>query len=249
MELQEVATWYWEIWNEPDISYWHGTPEEYDRMYDVSAAAVKRALPQARVGGPATTGPASAKAAAYLRQFLEHAGSAKVPLDFISFHAKGRPTVVDGHVRMGINKNLEDAEAGFAIVQSFPRFRQLPIFITESDPEGCAACSARVYPQNMYRNGPLYASYTAAAFDAMTKLADRHQVNLEGLLTWAFEFEGQPYFDGFRTLATNGVDKPVLNYFRMAGLLAGERIEAASSASIDLDELVKSGCPGLLLGH
>jgi len=35
-----------------------------------------------------------------------------------------------------------------------------------------------------------------------------------------FEFEGQPYFEGFRTLATNGVDKPVLNFFRMAGLMA-----------------------------
>src|SRR5579863_6428605 len=92
----EVSTWYWELWNEPDISYWHGTPEEYIHLYDVTAAAVKRALPQARVGGPATTGPASAKAAAFLQQFLEHTASASVPLDFISFHAKGRPTVVDG---------------------------------------------------------------------------------------------------------------------------------------------------------
>ena len=240
----EVANWYWELWNEPDISYWHGTPEEYNRMYDVTAAAVKRALPQARVGGPATTGPASAKAAAYLRQFLDHAAATKVPLDFVSFHAKGRPAVVDGHVRMGLDKNLQDAETGFKIVASYPQFRRLPIVITESDPEGCAACSARVYPQNMYRNGPLYASYTATAFDAMTKLAARHEVNLEGLLTWAFEFEGQPYFDGFRTLATNGIDKPVLNYFRMAGWLSGERIAVASNAAVALDDLVRSGVRG-----
>ena len=46
------------------------------------------------------------------------------------------------------------------------------------------------------------------------------------MLTWAFEFEGQPYFDGFRTLATNGVDKPVLNVFRMAGLMRGDRVGA-----------------------
>jgi xylan 1,4-beta-xylosidase len=240
----EVATWYWELWNEPDIFYWHGTPDQYNRMYDVTAAAVKRALPQARVGGPATTGPANAKAAAYLRQFLEHAAASKAPLDFISFHAKGRPVVVDNHVRMGITKNLQDAEEGFKIVASFPQFRKLPIILTESDPEGCAACSARVYPQNMYRNGPLYASYTAAAFHAMTLLAARHQVNLEGLLTWAFEFENQPYFDGFRTLATNGIDKPVLNYFRMAGLMQGERIAVTSSAAMKLDDLVKAGVQG-----
>jgi xylan 1,4-beta-xylosidase len=238
-----VSTWYWEVWNEPDISYWHGTSEEYDRLYDTAAAAVKRALPQARVGGPATTGPANAKAAAYLRQFLEHVDSARIPLDFITFHAKGRPTVVDGHVRMGLNKNLQDADAGFAIVASFPHFRNLPIVISESDPEGCAACSARVYPQNLYRNGPLYASYTATSFDAMMKLAARRGVNLDGLLTWAFEFENQPYFEGFRTLATNGIDKPVLNYFRMAGLLSGERLEAVSSRDSDLDTLLKSGTP------
>ena len=237
----EVASWYWELWNEPDISYWHGTPDEYNRMYDATAAAVKRALPQARVGGPATTGPATPKAGAYLKQFLDHVAATKVPLDFITFHAKGRPVVADGHVRMGLDKNLKDAEMGFKIVAAFPEFSKLPIVITESDPEGCAACSARVYPQNMYRNGPLYASYTAAAFEAMTKLAARHQVNLEGLLTWAFEFEGQPYFDGFRTLATNGIDKPVLNYFRMVGLLSGERLAVTSSAALGLDELVKSG--------
>jgi len=236
-----VESWYWEVWNEPDIAYWHGTPEEYDRLYDASAAAVKRALPTAKVGGPASTGPASAKASAFLRQFLEHCEKTGAPLDFITFHAKGRPTVVDGHVRMGIAKNLEDADTGFKIVASFPKFRSLPIVLSESDPEGCAACSARVYPQNAYRNGTLYASYTALAMKSMLDLAKRDGVNLEGMLTWAFEFEGQPYFDGFRTLATNGLDKPVLNYFRMAGLMSGDRVRVQSDAALPLDSLVKEG--------
>src|SRR3954453_14187159 len=51
----EVDSWYWEVWNEPDISYWHGTPQEYNKVYDYAAAGVKRALPSAKVGGPATT--------------------------------------------------------------------------------------------------------------------------------------------------------------------------------------------------
>ena len=126
---------------------------------------------------------------------------------------------------MGISKELEDTEAGFKIVESFPKFRKLPIILTEADPEGCAACSARVYPPNAYRNGTLYPAYEAAAFKSMLQLEDRHKLNLEGILTWAFEFEDQPYFDGFRTLATNGIDKPVLNFFRMAGMLGGDRIE------------------------
>jgi len=228
----EVESWYWEVWNEPDIAYWHGTPEEYDRLYDAAAAAVKAAAPRARVGGPASTGPSGARAAAFLRQFLEHCERTGAPLDFVSFHAKGRPAVVDGHVRMGLEKEAQDVEAGYRIVASFPKFRALPIILSEADPEGCAACSARVYPQNAYRNGPLYASYTAAAIKTILDLAAQHGVRIEGMLTWAFEFENQPWFEGFRTLATNGVDKPVLNVFRMAGLMRGERVavEGASGA-------------------
>ena len=233
----EVESWYWEVWNEPDIPYWHGTPDEYDQLYDAAVKAVKRAAPGARVGGPATTGPASAKAAAFLRQFLEHCEKTGVPLDFISFHAKGRPSVVDGHVRMGIAKNAEDVNAGYRIVASFPKFRNLPIVLSESDPEGCAACSARVYPQNAYRNGPLYAVYTAAMLKNILDGAVRERVNIEGMLTWAFEFEGQPYFDGFRTLATNGVDKPVLNLFRMAGLMTGNRLNVDSPGAPAIDAL------------
>ncbi len=237
----EVATWYWEVWNEPDIAYWHGTPEEYDKLYDYAAAGLKRALPEARVGGPASTGPASDKARAFLQQFLEHCTNTDAPLDFITYHAKGRPTVVDGHVRMGIAKNAEDVGKGFQIVAAFPKFRNLPIVLSESDPEGCAACSARVYPQNAYRNGPLYASYTAAMMKNILDLATVEKTNIAGMQTWAFEFEKQPYFDGFRTLATNGIDKPVLNFFRMAGLMQGERIKAESSRGIPAQTMIASG--------
>ncbi len=71
------------------------------------------------------------------------------------------------------------------------------------------------------------------------ELADRHGVNLEGLLTWAFEFEGQPYFDGFRSLATNGIDKPVMNIFRMAGLMRGNRVKVTSDGALGVDEILK----------
>ena len=236
----QVATWYWEIWNEPDISYWHGTPEEYDKLYDYAARAVKRALPRARVGGPATTGGGSG----FLRQFLEHCAAAGVPLDFISYHAKGRPAVVDGRVRMGISNQVNNVLSGFRVIHDFPKFRALPIVLSESDPEGCAACSARVYPQNAYRNGPLYASYTATMMKSIFELADREKTNIEAMLTWAFQFDGQPYFDGFRTLATNGIDKPVLNFFRMAGLMRGDRVKVESSGRVALDAMLANGVRG-----
>jgi len=248
----EVGSWYWEVWNEPDIPYWHGTPDEYDKLYDFTAAAVKRALPSARIGGPATTGPSSPRAAAFLRQFLEHCDSGRnsatggtgAPLDFITYHAKGRTAVVDGHVRMGIAQEAQDVDQGYAIVGSFPKFSHLPIVLSECDPEGCAACPSRVYPKNAYRNGAQYASYTAAIMNTVLTLADRRKANVAGMLTWAFEFEGQPYFDGFRTLATNGIDKPVLNLFRMAGLMQGDRVKTESTGRTPIDAIRAEGVRG-----
>ncbi len=233
----EVESWYWELWNEPDIFYWHGTPEEYFKLYDFTAQAVKRALPTARIGGPATTGASAQRAGDYLRQFLEHCASGRnyatggtgCTLDFISYHAKGLLSLVDQHSRMGIAKQTADVRRGLEIIAAFPRFKNLPIVLSESDPEGCAACSARQHPENAYRNQPLYAAYTAAMLGNIVDLSAQYGNQVEGILTWAFEFEGQPYFEGFRTLATNGIDKPVLNLFRMAGLMRGERVRAVSS--------------------
>src|SRR5262249_49151271 len=167
-------------------------------------------------------------------------GKTGTPLDYIGFHAKGAPSVVDGHVRMGISNQLRAISNGFQIVASFPEYRSTPIIIGESDPEGCAACSSRLHPQNGYRNGTVYSSYTAEQIARTYQLAELHRVNLLGSVTWAFEFEGQPYFDGFRDLATNGIDKPVLNVFRMLGMMNGQRVSAESTAALSL-ELVRDG--------
>jgi len=246
---KEVASWYWEVWNEPDLPYWQGSAEEYQQLYDYSADAVKRALPAIRIGGPTSTGPGDEKAAEFLRQFLEHVvrgtnyatGRKGSPLDYITFHAKGRPKIVSGHVQMGSEFQLRDAEKGFEIVASFPELKKLPIIIGESDPEGCAACSVKYNPQNDYRNGTMYATYTAATLARIRELAMKHGVNLAGAVTWAFEFEDQPYFAGFRDLATNGIDKPVLNVFRMLGLMEGDRVRTESSGAVALEDMIEKG--------
>jgi len=246
---KEVSSWYWEVWNEPDIAYWQGSAEEYQQLYDYSAEAVKRALPAIRIGGPTSTGPGGEKAAEFLRKFLDHVvrgtnyatGKQGSPLDYITFHAKGRPKVVNGHVQMGSEYQLRDVEKGFEIVASFPEMKKLPIIIGESDPEGCAACPVKYNPQNDYRNGTMYATYTAATLARIRDLAVKHGVNLAGAVTWAFEFEDQTYFAGFRDLATNGVDKPVLNVFRMFGLMEGDRVRMESSGAVPLDNMVEKG--------
>jgi xylan 1,4-beta-xylosidase len=139
---QEVESWWWEVWNEPDIGYWRGTPEEYMKLYDYAAEGLRRALPTARIGGPEVTGPNGMRTQQMLRNFIEHClrgtnfatGGTGSPLDLVTFHAKGAPTVrPEGFVRMSVSNQLRAIDNGFKIVTAFPEIRSIPIVIGESD--------------------------------------------------------------------------------------------------------------------
>ena len=213
---------------------------------------MKRALPSARVGGPHVAGTKSPQATKFLRDFIDHClhgkndatGKVGSPLDFVAFHAKGAPRIIEGHVQTGIGSQLRDIDRGFEVVASYPELKGKPVIIGESDPDGCAACPSSIYPQNGYRNGTLYASYTAASFARKYSLARQHGVNFEGAVTWAFEFEGQPYFAGFRVLSTNGIPLPVLNVFRMFGLMRGSALSVESTGEVALEEIRRDGVRG-----
>lgn len=245
---KEVESWYWELWNEPNGAYWKASMEEWMKLYDYTAAAVKRALPTARIGGNNIAGTAGAGAQRWLNAFVKHVTfdtnyvtkKKGAPLDAFLFHAKGQPRVVDGHVRMNMGRQLKDIEAGFKLVASYPQLKNIPVIIGESDPEGCAACGMSTNPENAYRNGTMYSSYTAASFARKYALADLYKVNFKGAVSWSFEFEDQPWFFGFRDLATNGVNKPVLNVFRMFGMMKGNRVEINSNRGYDLRTAVDS---------
>jgi xylan 1,4-beta-xylosidase len=265
--LQEVESWWFELWNEPDIGYWSGSVgpaggrgdplaaekaqtrrDEFNKLYDITVEGVRRALPTARIGGPEVTGGAQGM----LRTFLQHTSSGKnyatgrigTPLDLITFHAKGSPTFIDNRVRMGVANQLRSINGHFAVIREFPMYARTPIVIGESDPEGCAACGVTHYPQNGYRNGTMFPTYTALQIARTYELADLHRVNLVGAVTWAFLFEDQKYFDGFRDLATNGIAKPVLNTFRMLGQMIGDRVQAVSSAGLTVEEIRDKGVRG-----
>jgi xylan 1,4-beta-xylosidase len=242
---KEVEQWYWEVWNEANIGYWRGTPEEFRKVHDYAIEAVRRALPTARVGGPDTAGSGGQ----FMKDFLEHnlrgtnhvTGKPGTPLDFISFHAKGSPKFVDGHVQMGIANQLRAIDSGFQIISGYPELKHKPIIIGESDPDGCAACQGA---QLGYRNSTMYSSYTAASIAREYELAAQHGVNFEGALTWAFEFEDQPLFAGFRVLASGGLDLPVLNVFRMLSKMSGQRLAIESSGAVPLALMLKDGVRG-----
>jgi xylan 1,4-beta-xylosidase len=244
---KEVESWYWEVWNEPN-GYWKGTQEEFFKLYDYAADGLKRALPTARIGGPNIAGTSSANATNWMHNFIKHclyetnfaSGKRGSPLEAILFHAKGSPTLKNGVVWMNMSPQLRDIEAGIKIAMSYPETKNLPLIVGESDPEGCAACGMATNPQNAYRNGTMYSSYTAATFARKYELADQYKGNLIGAVSWSFEFENQPWFYGFRDLATNGVDKPVLNVFRMFGMMKGKRLQVEGNRMYPLQIVLDS---------
>ena len=246
---KEVITWLWEVWNEPDIPYWSGTFDEYCKLYDYAVDGLKKACPECTIGGPHTTSPRSDKAYKYLTDFIEHClrgknyatGKTGTPLQYIGFHAKGSPEFINGHIRMNMGVQLKDIERAFVAVNSFPELKNIPIIIGECDPEGCAACSEKRDPKYGYRNGTMYSSYTASSFARIYELMDKYKVNLKGVVSWSFEFEDQEWFAGFRELATHGIDKPVLNVFRMFGMMGGKRIEVKADNSFTASDIIANG--------
>jgi xylan 1,4-beta-xylosidase len=140
-------------------------------------------------------------------------------------------------------EQLKAADTGFKIVASFPEWRETPVILGENDPEGCAGCSPKDHPEDNYRNGSIYAAYSALDIKTAMALAALRGVTLQGAVTWAFQFDGQPYFAGFRDLATNGVDKPVLNGFRALGMLGDTQLATTSSAAVSAEGIEQNGVP------
>lgn len=241
---KEVESWYWEVWNEPDGVYWKSTQADFFKLYDYAADGLKRALPTAKIGGANVTGGGSK----YLDAFINHCltgtnyvtGKTGSPLDAVLFHAKGSPKFADGTVVMNIRAELQNVAANYKVISKYPQLKNIPVIIGEFDPEGCAACGMSTNPENAYRNGTMYSSYTAASFARLYELTDQYNINLLGAVSWSFEFENQAWFAGFRDLATNGINKPVLNIFKMFGMMKGNRVEVQSNQMYPLKTVLDS---------
>src|SRR5271154_495183 len=89
--IDEVASWYFEVWNEPNIDFWTGRPAQqtYFELYDHTARALKAVNQRIRVGGPATA------QAAWVDALIAHAAQSNVPLDFVSTHVYGNDSAKD----------------------------------------------------------------------------------------------------------------------------------------------------------
>jgi xylan 1,4-beta-xylosidase len=244
--IDEAKTWYWELWNEPDLDYyWLGSIEEFNKLYDYTAAAIKAAHPDLRVGGPGTTNPiAGRRSAEFLDRFLDHCvngtnavtGQRGTPLDFTSFHVKGggyradlRPKNLTPPSRKQI---LSHVQVGYEIIAKYPGLANLECVLSEIDPDGWAAGGAWDNPALNFRNTPYYASFVAATFDRVTRFGQQRQWDVR-LLSWAFLFVGERCFEGTRTFSTQGIDKAVLNLFRMYDKMGKREVRFESSGATD----------------
>lgn len=245
--VERASSWLWEPWNEPESPYWRGTKEEFFKLYDHFVAGVKRALPNARVGGPHVTDPGWKQGDVFMRDFLEHCRSGRnsatggigTPLDFVAFHAKGTTRLDEqGRVEMNLRNQLKTIDTYGRIIASFPEFAHLPIYIGESDPEGCAGCPATLDPERDYRRTSQFAAYTAASFMRKQDLLARTGGNLQGAVSWAFTFADQPWFNGLRSLTDNEVILPVFNAFKLFARLAPQRVAVDAPAMLPVDAII-----------
>jgi xylan 1,4-beta-xylosidase len=254
-----VRGWLWELWNEPDIYYWRGTPEQFHALYDVTAAAVKAALPDARVGGPTTTGDLGPgrRGHEFLRGFLAHCARQGTPLDFVSFHTKGArytPWRVYGPLggpapqrqSPSAIKMLREVRAALDAVAEHPGFRALPCVVDECDASVPAHWGVYDNANFAYRNTAYFPVFQCKLMKKLLDLNAGGGAQVHLATTWSFYFEGERFFEGTRSLFTaQGVEKPVLNAYRMLGRLGDTRLAVESSDAWTLDRLAggEAGMP------
>jgi len=239
----EVLSWYWELWNEPDIFYWRGTVEEYCRLYDYTEAAVHAVLPEARLSGPATCGPTPGNHGhEFLSKFLDHcsrgqnyvSGAQGTRLDFITFHVKGGGFPFDVHASKAtpsVHRQISQVKMGLETIRDHG-YGALEVVLSEADPDGWAA-GGRFDNANLnFRNTEYYASYVASSYQQIRNLGAVMGMDVRPL-AWAFMFVGERCFEGTRTFSTQGIDKAVFNLFKMFARLGDTQCRFESSHRMD----------------
>ncbi len=241
---KEIESWYFELWNEPDIFYWRGTHEEFCKLYDYTEAAIHAALPTARFGGPATTGTMNPEgnATRFLDGFLNHikngvnfySGEMGTRIDFTTFHTKGG--LYDANARAkkqipSVKELVKNVETQCAVIKKYG-YDHLECILSEADPDGWAA-GGRYDNFNLnFRNTEYYASYVVSGYKNIFDLAQRLEMDIRPL-AWAFMFEAERCFEGTRTFSTQGIDKAVFNLFKLLARMGHQRVALTSSRDLD----------------
>jgi len=210
--LQEVAEWFFEVWNEPNLkAFWTGTQEDFFRLYRVTADAIKSVDPSLKVGGPATARDG------WIEEFLAYCERGNVPVDFVTTHHY--PTDALGHEDDDIDTQLANSQRGVLrewTQDTRRRAGKLPVYYTE-------------WNSSSNHRDPRHDEPYAAAFVAKTALEASDLV--QGYSFWTFsdifeehDFPSVPFHGGFGLLNLHGIAKPTYRAFELLRKLGTERL-------------------------
>jgi xylan 1,4-beta-xylosidase len=221
--LDEVATWKFEVWNEPNIDFWVGNPKQptYFELYDHTARAVKAVSPRLQVGGPSTA------QAAWVAPFLAHTKASNVPVDFVSTHVYANDTADNV---LGTSEDVPRDKMVWRAVQMVHQqiarsaYPTIPLIFSEYN----ASYANEPNVTDSTFMGPWLAN-TIRLCDGLTQSMDY----------WAFSdvFEEQgvvrtPFYGGFGLVAADHIPKPALNIFRILHKLGERRIALTSESAL-----------------
>ena len=221
--IEEVATWYFEVWNEPNLDFWAGEPrqETYFQLYDHAATAIKRVNARLRVGGPASA------QAAWVAAFLKHCAVNQVPVDFASTHVYG-------------NDKAEDV---FGTHEEIPRNQMVCRAVKKVHEE----IGASAYPKIPLIWSEFNASYMneTAVTDStymgpwMAETIQQCDGLVDTMSYWSFSdvFDEQgvvktPFYGGYGLIAAYGLPKPAYAAFAVLHKLGTERIAVDSDSAL-----------------
>jgi xylan 1,4-beta-xylosidase len=221
--MDEVAQWYFEVWNEPNLDFWAGEPRQatYWELYDHTARAIKAVNPRLRVGGPATA------QAAWVDAFIKHCAENNIPVDFVSTHVYGNDLSQDV---FGTNEDISRDKMVCRAVNKVHNqigassLPNLPLIWSEFNAS--------------YKNEPDVTDSTYMG----PWLADTIR-QCDGLVSimsyWTFSdvFEEQgvvrtPFYGGFGLIAADGIPKPAYNAFKLLHKLGDQRIALDSDSAV-----------------
>jgi xylan 1,4-beta-xylosidase len=219
--IDQVSSWYFEVWNEPNIDFWAGEPKQatYFRLYDVTARALKQVSSRLRVGGPATA------QAAWVDAFIRHAVEDRVPLDFVSTHVYANDTAQDVFGTHEIIPRDQMVYRAVKMVHDEVKASSrpdLPIIFSEYN--------ASYMNEVDVTDSEFLGAWLANTIRQCDGLVD-------SLAYWSFSdvFEEQgvvkrPFYGGFGLMAVGHIPKASYNAFRLLHRLGTERLEVDSDS-------------------
>lgn len=211
---EEVITWPIEVWNEPNIGFWAGTMEEYFKLYDYSAKAIKKADPRIQVGGPAICGVETEK---WLRSFFEHCIKNNSPLDFITRHCytANSPTRRGHYIYHTLSeptKMIDELKETRQIMAAYPQIADMPLHITEFNSSYVPVCPAH--------DTDFHAAYIARILSEAGEYADSYSYWTFSDVFEEMDVPKSVFHGGFGLVALNSIKKPTFyafEFFAAAG--------------------------------